>query len=208
MATLEVKKRCKNGVLYTNGLIKVENVRFSFPHLDKPYAGKKAKDTDVPKYGIVGMLDKKTHVEVKAMIDGEIASLLKEGKIARMPGKDKFCRDGDDEKEPVYEGHWIVSARETNAPTVRDKKARVVSDAKEIRELIEGGYWGHMLIRPWLQNNDYGQKVNAGLTAVQHIRDDETFGTGRIDDTDAWADESDSDPDGDDGMGGDDNDPL
>jgi hypothetical protein len=205
MATLEIKKRVKNGILYTNGCIKIENVRFSFPHLDKPYAGKNADEKSKPKYGLVSMLGKTTHKEVKALIDERIAELLKEGKIAKMPMKDKFCRDGDEEKEAVYEGHWIVSSREERKPAVRNRRGELVSEPRDIADLIEGGYWGHVLVRPWLQDNDYGKKVNAGLVGVQHVKDDETFGEGRIDDTDAWADESDAD-DGDDGMGDDDSD--
>lgn len=197
MAQLEVKKRVTNGIWYTNGCIKVENVRFSYPHLDKPYAGKNAKPTDIPKFGIVGMLNKRTHVAVKTMIEERIAELLKEMKLSKLPPKDKFLRNGDDEKEDVYDGHWIVSAREERQPSVRDRKGQLVTDPKKIADLIEGGYWGHMLIRPWPQDNDYGQKVNAGLVGVQHIRDDDTFGEGRINDEEAWADESGAEGDGD-----------
>lgn len=197
MAQLEVKKKVKNAVLYTNGMIKIENVRFSFPHLDKPYAGKKVDANSKPKFGIVSMLSKKTHVEAKDLINERIKELMAEAKVAKLPPKDKFLRNGDDEKEEVYEGHWIVSAREERQPAVRNRKGVLITDPKEIGDLIEGGYWGHVLIRPWFQNNDYGQKVNAGLSGVQHIRDDETFGEGRVDDTDAWADESDGADDND-----------
>lgn len=196
MAVLEIKKRVKNAILYTNGLIKVENVRFSYPHLDKPFAGKDAAPGAVPKYGVVGMLGKTTHQEAKALIEERIAELMREKKVSRIPGKDKFLRDGEEEKEAVYEGHWIVSAREERKPTVRNRRGELITDPSDIADLIEGGYWGHMLIRPWFQDNKHGQKVNAGLTGVQHTKDDETFGEGRIDDTDAWADESDASGDG------------
>lgn len=199
MASLEIKKRGKNFIVYTNGMIKIENVRFSFPHLDKPYAGKNADEKSKPKYGIVSMLSKVTHKEAKAAIDERISEILKEAKLTKMPSKDKFCRDGEDEKEAVYSGHWIVSAREERKPAVRNRKAELITEPREIADLIEGGYWGSVLIRPWFQNNDYGQKINAGLVGVQHLRDDETFGEGRIDDTDAWASEGE---DNDDGMGG------
>lgn len=203
MAALEIQKRGKNFIRYTNGCIKIENVRFSYPHLDKPYAGKNATEKSVPKYGVVSMLNKKTHVEAKKAIEERIAELLKEAKLNKMPMKDKFFRDGDEEKEAVYEGHWIVSAREERKPAVRNRRGELVTEPRDIADLIEGGYWGHVLIRPWFQDNDYGQKVNAGLVGVQHVKDDETFGEGRIDDTDAWADESDGDDDGD-GMDDDD----
>lgn len=196
MAALEIQTRGKNFIRYTNGCIKIENVRLSYPHLDKPYAGKNAKPTDIPKYGIVGMLDKKTHKEAKAACEERISELLKEKKLSKMPMKDKFLRDGDEEKEEVYDGHWIVSAREERKPAVRNRRGELVTEPRDIAKLIEGGYWGHILVRPWFQDNDFGQKVNAGLVGVQHIKDDKTFGEAGIDDTDAWADESDSDDDG------------
>ena len=40
MAQMEIRKRVANAILYTNGMLKIENVRFSYPHLSKPYAGK------------------------------------------------------------------------------------------------------------------------------------------------------------------------
>ena len=193
MAVLEIKKKVANAILYTNGCIKVENVRFSYPHLDKPYAGKNKSDegkAQTPKYGIVGMLPKKTHVAAKELIIEAMNALMQANECPKLAPEKKFMRNGDEQDEPVYEGHWTVSAREERAPSIRDKRGTLVTDPKAIANLIEGGYWGHILIRPWFQDNDYGKRINAGLVGVQHIRDDETFGEGRIDDSDAWTDES------------------
>lgn len=197
MATLTIKKRGKNYIWYNEGVIKVENVRFSFPHLDKPWAGKDAKPDQKAKFSIRGMLPKTTHLEVKDAMVQLMNEMLAAKKIPKLAPKDKFFRNGDDEKDPIYEGHWIISASEERRPSVRNKRGELVSEPSEILNLIDGGYWGHILIRPWVQDNKHGQKINAGLVGVQHIRDDETFGEGRIDDTDAWAAEEGSD----DGMG-------
>lgn len=209
MASLNKTSSGKNFIVFNDGeCIKIENVRFSHPHFDAPFKSKQWKEGDSLKYSGKFMLPKETHAEAKAAIDKIIAAILKEKKVPKLPGKDKFCRDGDDEKDPVYENHWIVSASEERQPTVRNRKADIISDKKEIRDLIEGGYWGSVLIRPWFQNNDYGTKVNAGLVAVQHLRDDETFGNGRIDDTDAWANEGGDDSNDGDAMDDDDDDGM
>ncbi len=200
MANLEVKSKGTNFILYTNGMVKIENVRFSYPHLDKPYKGKDAKPDAKGKFSIKGMIKESTHKAAMEVLNERIAELMAEKKVKRIPGKDRFLRDGNEEKEEVYEDHWIISASEERRPAVRDKRAQLVTDADEIAELIEGGYWGHILIRPWFQDNDYGQKVNAGLVGVQHVKDDETFGTGRIDDTDAWGAEGDDSDDEDNGL--------
>ena len=46
------------GALYEGGIIKILNVRASYPHLDKPYAG---DDGGEPKFFIFGLADKATH---------------------------------------------------------------------------------------------------------------------------------------------------
>jgi hypothetical protein len=200
VATLEIKKRAANVVWYTNGMIKIENVRFSYPHLDKPYSGKNPDGSQAgkPKFGIVGMLPKKTHAAAKELIVEAMNELLaanKDGKgvTPTVSSDKKFIRNGDDhEKADTYAGHWIVSAREERQPSVRDKQANLVTEPAAINKLIYGGAWGHIMIRPWYQDGQkvgagYGRRVNAGLVGVQFIRDDKPFGEGRVDDTDAWA---------------------
>lgn len=197
MSALIVKKRGKNFVLYESGVIRVDNVRFSYPHVDKPW--KKESDKGVAKYGLVGLLPKATHEEAKSVISQEIKRILAEAKIV-VPNDKKFLRDGDanrdedddaDGVDNTYAGHWFLSARETNRPTLRDNQGRKldpVEDLDKILELFYGGAWGHMLIRPWVQNNEHGKRINAGLVGAMFSKDDKAFGQGRIDDSDAWGD--------------------
>lgn len=211
MAELIVSKRAKNAILYEGGLVKLEGVRASYPHLAKPYAGKGNGDDGKPqqaKYGIVGMLPKQTHVEAKDLLKGRIEALLRENDNAQV-AKDKWClKNGDDSDKEIYRGFWTVSARESRRPGIRDVRGNLVSDPTEIADLIVGGYWVNILIRLWYQDGKkvgagYGKRVNAGLVGVQFVRKDETFGEGRIDDSEAWGDESGSSGDGD-GFSGDD----
>jgi len=176
----EIKKKVKNAILYTDGSIKISGVRFSYPHLAKAYKG----DGDgEAKFGLVGMLPKKTHKEAKALIDERIAELLKENKVKALAADKKFIRDGDESGREEYEGHWTVSARESRRPPLRDRNNNVV-EPEDAAEVFQPGHWGDILIRPWYQNNNYGKRVNAGLSSAQHVRKDETFGEGRISDED------------------------
>lgn len=199
MAALEVAKRVTNGVLYKNGMIRIDNVRVSFPHLAKPYAGKADDgESSTPKYGIVGMLDKKTHAKVKTLIVEAIDKLLADNDNAKVASDKKFLRDGDDQDRVEYEGHWTVSARENRQPSVRSQRGELILDLKKIEDMIYGGCYCNILIRPWYQDGQrvgkgYGKRVNAGLVGVQFVRDGDPFGEGRIDDTDAWDDVSGSD---------------
>jgi hypothetical protein len=188
MALVTIKK-VKNAKLMKDEsgtkFILFENVRLSFPHLDKPYSGKgggKDSDTNKPKYGVVGMLPKKTHVEAKELAVEVIKALETEAKI-KVASDKKFIRNGDDSDREEYAGHWTVSAREDRPPRLRDRRKNNVPSEKAA-EVFYAGCWGNILVRPWVMNNEYGKRINAGLSAVQFAKDDEAFGGGRISDDD------------------------
>ena len=198
MAELIVKKRVKNAILYDGGIIKLENVRLSYPHLSKPYAGKPKNENDkpqTPKYGVVSMLPKTTHLDAKNLVRDAVEELLKANDNATV-SKEKWClKNGDDHENESYKGHWILSAREERRPGVRDKRGGLVTEPEKVADLIYGGAWGHVLIRLWYQDGKkggagYGKRVNAGLQGVQFIKDDAPFGEGRVNDEAAWGDES------------------
>ncbi len=177
----EIKKKVKNAILYADGTIRLSGVRFSYPHLAKAYKGD--DDKGEPKFGLVGMMPKATHKAAHDLIDERIAELLKENKVKSLAADKKFMRDGDESGREEYEKHWTVSARETRRPPLRDRANNVV-EPEDAAEVFQPGYWGDILIRPWYQNNSYGKRVNAGLSSVQFVRKDETFGEGRISDED------------------------
>src|SRR5690606_39174985 len=92
--------------------------------------------------------------------------------------------------------HWLVSASDGKIrPVARDRKGQVIDDIEKIDEVFYGGVWAHVLIRPWFfsgksknSTKNYPKRVSAGLNGVVFFQDDKPFGTGRIDDTDAWDD--------------------
>lgn len=201
MATMEVKKRGKNFVIYTNGMIRIDNVRGSYVHADRPYKGKSKRDDgseSAAKYSMVGILNKETHGDAHAALIEFIRGVLKDNKDAKVGKKDWFIRDGDDSGKDEYEGAWTLSASEARKPKCRDRNGELVDDLETIQEMFQSGYWFNMLIQPWFQDNEYGKKVNASLRGIQYVKKDKTFGAGDIDDSDAWGKvEGD---DGDDGM--------
>lgn len=181
----EVKTAVTNAVLYVDGLIRIDNVRLSYPHLHAPWCT--AEDLakgKTPAYGAMGLLDKKTHMAAKNLIKARIEELCAEHKVKAVAADKKFMKDGDLAAKEECEGMYTVSARETNAPKLRDRKGNVVTPEKA-RELLYAGCYVNMLIRPWFQNHkDHGKRVNAGLVAVQFFKDGEPFGEGRISDDD------------------------
>lgn len=196
MAAMVIEKKVANATLYTNGMIRLEKVRVSFPHLDKPYVGRTEADKGkTPSYGIVAMLPKDTHEAAKNLVKGVIDKMLADND-AKVAADKKFLRNGDDQGRAEYEGHYTVSARERNRPTCRDKKGNLldpVGDAEQIKEMFYGGCVCHVLIRPWFQDGQkvgagFGKRINAGLVGVMFVKDGESFGEGRIDDSGAWDD--------------------
>lgn len=176
-------RKVANAALLQKGdqiFIRVSNVRLSYPHLDKPY--KKEGDQGVAKYGVVGLLPKDTHAAARKLINEEIERVMKENKVKALAADKKFLRDGDESDKDEHEKCWTVSAREERRPILRkavDGGLDVV-DPEDAKEEFYGGCWGSVLIRPWYQNNSFGKRVNAGLTAVTKKADDESFGEGRI----------------------------
>jgi len=203
MATRTIVKKVKNAVLFNDGTIRIDNVRGSYVHLDKPYKGRSEDGEDskaVAKYSIIGIMPKASHVEAKDLILETIRKLLADNKDAKVAKDKRFIRDGDDQEKDEYENSWTVSAREERKPKCRDRNGNLVDEIEDIREQFVSGYWFNILIRPWFQDNKYGKRVNAGLVGVQFVKEDETFGEGSINDDDAWETVG----GGDDGLGDDD----
>lgn len=186
-------KKVKNAILYDDGVILVSNVRFSYPHLKRPYKGD--NDQGEAKYGVVGLLGKKTHKEAKALIEAEIEKVLKANKLRTIAPDKKFLRDGDESDKEESHGNWTVSAREKRRPILRDAdKEPVEPDQDDFDEIFYGGMFGSILIEPWYQNNKFGKRVNASLRAARKLKDGEPFGEGRI--TEEEVDEAFEDDDG------------
>ena len=181
-----IVKQVDKAILYSDGTILIKDVRASYPHIMSPYKG--TEGSDIGKYGIVGLIPKaKAYFPAKDLIRDEINRILKENKIGNFKADLKFLRDGDLAGKDEYEGHYTINASETRRPQARDivrdpktKKPRVLVPGVD-DDVIYAGCWVNILIRPWWQNSaKWGKRVNAGLTAVQFVRDDEPFGQGRI----------------------------
>lgn len=203
MAKREVVKKGKNFVIYSDGTIRVDNVRGSYLNWARP--GKPGKDGGEPSYSATGIMPKGTHKEAMLAIKAFIEQMLADAK--KKVGKDKwFLRNGDDSDKDEYANAYTVSCREKKRPRARDKDKSPL-DPHEDAEKIISGYWVNLLIRPWIQDNDYGKRVNANFVAIQLVRKDKPFGEGQLGDDDI-DDSFDDVDDGDDDIDDDDDDGL
>lgn len=144
--------------------IQIKNVRLSFPNLDhrEIYAGKEGK------YG-ASFLIKKDDKENMAKINKAIKD-LKDSFAKVHIAKDKICiRDGDDLKYEGCAGNYVIKATNITKPRL------VNSTKKEITEegIFYSGCYVNAIIDLWLQNNQFGTRINANLHGVQFWEDGE-----------------------------------
>lgn len=176
-------KTVPNAILYEGDVIKLLNVRASYPHLDEPYKG----DSDEGKaaYSISALLPKETHREAAVLVSNAIKAFAEREKFK--VAKDRRClKDGEGSGKDEQENCWIVSARETKAPTVRDRTGRKFEDRKQIPNTIYPGCRVDVIIRLWKQDNKFGKRVNANLISVAFRADDDELGEGRVNDDNYW----------------------
>lgn len=215
MSALKEVKRVKNAVLYVDDkgveFIKLENVRASYPFVGTPSEDENDNGEITTSYRITGMLNKETHPEAKNLIKEVIERLLK-ANDAKVPTDKWFLSNGDDKEDENMAGHWLVACSDKKRrPTARDQKGHVMDDIAKIDDKFYGGCWVNLLIRPWYFNGNvkgakktYPKRISCGVQAVQFLKDDTPFGSGRVDDTDVWGSvdggSSDDDMGGDDGL--------
>jgi hypothetical protein len=201
MASLDKIKQGTNFIVYKNGdqkLIKIENIRFSYPHFGEAREDERDDGTRKKAWQGVAMLPKSTHVAAKDAFV-EIMRELEAANEVRVPPEYKCIKNGDDKDEELMHGHWLISFSEAgkNRPSARNQKGEVIADISEVDDKFYGGCWGSVLLRPWYFNGTaknstkkYPKRICCGYNGVQFLRDDEPFGNGRIDDTEAWGNES------------------
>ena len=165
--------------------IKLLNVRLSFPDLWKAKAVTEGAE---PKFGAHFLLDKKEAADQIKQIKAEIWALAKEkwqdkAKEMIQKGKIHVCLHEGNEKE--YDGYtddnMFISANSPNRPLIIDWDKGPLS--KEDGRPYAGCYV-NAIIRLWVQDNQFGKRVNAELLGVQFAKKGEAFGGGRVDEAD------------------------
>lgn len=187
--------------LFSDGTINIMDVRASYPHIDKMWR-KNEKDTLA--YSITGILPVATHQPAIDLLNEVCEEILKD----RNKGKDikddaKFVRDGKPTKKPEYKDSWIVASRETEKPTILHPDKSEMESPEEIKSTIKAGFFIDMLIQPWWQDNEHGQRINASLRAVRFRREGPLISEGGISKDDAISSFDDDDEGG---FGGDEDD--
>lgn len=197
-------------------LIRLDNLRLSYPAFGTQKEQENENGEKERSWGGTAMLPKKTHGEAKDAFNAILLELLEKNKV-KIPSEFRCLKDGDEKEKEEYQGHWLINFSDKNRrPAVRDEHGRLMIDPERshdheyiagaisrIDEMFYGGCWAHLLLRPWYFNGKskrttktLPKRLSCGFTSVQFVKDDKPFGSGRIDDSDAW----DAPSGGDDGM--------
>jgi hypothetical protein len=182
----EIKRQVANCVLYTDGCIRVDGGRLSYPHLAEPWS---KNETDKKKYSATVLCPKETHQAVKELIKAEMDAMLIANKTPKLAPAHKFLKDGDQGSKTEEEGNWVIKASENpdKPPALRNRKGQLLTPT-QAAAVFQPGVEVRILLKPWFQNNQHGKKINANLIGVQFVADDGTrFGEGAIEDEEgAW----------------------
>ena len=166
--------------------ISLKNVRLSFPSV----FNRSVFDGKEGKYEATFLLSK-SDTATKAVLEKAIAAAMKDANV-KVPSSKIFLKDGDDFEYDGYEDVWSIKASANRRPTVinRDKTPLTAED-----EVIYAGCYVNASIDLWVQNNNYGKRVNANLYGVQFLKDGDSFGAGPVDATDDFDEIDDEDDD-------------
>lgn len=159
--------------------IKLQNVRLAFPQL---FEAKTVNGEGEPAFSASFLLDP-AHPNV-AELRGAFETLGKEKFGAKWPAikkeieaKDRTALHDGDAKSSYsgFEGNLYVSARSKTRPLVidKDKSPLNAQDGKPY-----AGCWVNASVELWVQDNNYGKRINASLRGVQFVRDGEAFAGG------------------------------
>lgn len=159
--------------------IMLKNVRLSFPSLfDRAsFDGKEGK------FEATLLINKETQAGIYKTLNTAIEKALADAK-KKVPASKWALRDGDEVEYNGFEGHWSLKASSSKRPTVIDRVKTPL--AKDDPGAPYAGCYVNAIVDFWVQDNNYGKRVNANLYGVQFVKDGEPFGAGAVDVTDEF----------------------
>ena len=218
-----VRKIPGQGVIYSDGSFRVDNLRASYPWVGEPQEGTNDKGEKTSTFSCGGFAPKDTHKDIYKAIADHCNAMIKERDAkVKIPSSKRFYRNGDAVDEvgervfaEEFEGCYVWSARSRDRPQVRGPqrdpdtgKAQRLNPA-EAKRLIYGGCYINMMFKPWVyisKNKEYPNRLSCELEAVQYRKKGERLGSARVseEDIDEGLDTYDEDDDGGWGDGDDD----
>jgi hypothetical protein len=181
--TMKIKKT-DSGIYVASGVI------LSYPALfkRKKFPGQEGEG----KFGGRFMFPEESMAKEIAFLRKEVDAMAKEARVNIAADK-KCFRDGALTGKPEDEGYWYLQASESQKPTTIDRSKREIDESAD---LLYGGAIVAVQFGMWVQNNDFGKRVNANLYGVQFLEHGKRFGKPRPTKDDGFEQFEDDDTDG------------
>ena len=103
--------------------------------------------------------------------------------------------DGDEKDYDGYENHMSLKAASNKRPTLIDRDKTPLAEEDGV---LYAGCYVNAIVDFWVQDNQYGKRINSNLLGVQFFKDGDEFGAGDTDVTNDFEsfDDFDDDDDG------------
>lgn len=152
-------------------VITLKNVRLSFPQIWTPKA---YMEGQTPKFSANFLLDKEADLDQIKAFKEAIKEAAATGFNGNIPKGIKTCLgDGEEKAYDGYENAMFVSCSSRQRPVVidRDRTPLVEEDGRPY-----AGCYVNAAVSLWVQNNQWGKRVNCNLNAIQFVKDGDSFG--------------------------------
>ena len=163
-------------------IIKLPQVRLSFPSL---FEATKFGDEKEAAFKAVFLLEKTKHAKTIVEIRKAFDDMAKQAKVKTLASYKLCLRDGAEKPDTDGYGETIVfmSAKSKRPIPVVDRDLSPLSAASG---KPYAGCYVNAQVRLWLQDNQWGKRINAQLRAVQFYGDGEVFGDKAVDPNEAF----------------------
>ena len=170
------------------GLIFLEKVRLSFPHLAAPHAsavgatpkfsGDFIMEPNHPGYAQFHAMVQAKALEKLGAQTNAILQFIQQDRKLRSYGVGEECIDKSTLQPYLgYPGHVFVKANNAVQPAMFDAAGTQLMDAR----MFYGGCYVNVQIQPWIQDNTHGRAVRCELVGIQFHSDGESFGVAPVD---------------------------
>lgn len=171
-----------------NGALLTTPMRLSYPYLAKPKPADKGVSYSKDQYCFDGIVPKavlKNSQRWKAITTAAIAASKEKGQtftpdqIIRMLFKDADLpnKNGNvpSEKNPDYVGHYVISFRTLNKPSLVNARNEPIADS-EVATVLYPGCYVQVPANPYAYNAERNKGVAFGFNMLQKVADGSQFG--------------------------------
>lgn len=189
-----------------NNLVRLSNVRLSFPHIAEPQKQKGDKGERISYNAEFVMTPNHPGW---ALFHQTVLKMATEKWKEMAPNVINFCNanrknrcyGGGEEKvkqstmKPYdgYPGNVFISAGKDRMPQIFDVAGKQIdpNDTMALQQegrKMYGGCWVNAVVRPWMQDHkEHGRAIRCDFVAIQFLRDDTAFGEGAVDASDHFG---------------------